>query len=91
MRQTVTLSDRLYHRLSTEARRRGFKSIEEFLESWALAEVDLERRQATARSIRGLRDHFRAKYGPAPDSVGLIRADRMRFGRVVSHLQVNVA
>jgi hypothetical protein len=48
------------------------------LESWALAEVDLERRQATVRSIRQLRDHFRAKYGLAPDSVDLIRADRMR-------------
>ncbi len=78
MSQTVTISDQLYKRLETEAQRRGLNSIEELLETWPLTATDQQQRQETVREIRALRQRLFAKYGEAPDSADLIRADRMR-------------
>jgi hypothetical protein len=78
MSQTVTISDQLYKRLETEARRRGLNSIEELLETWPLTAADQQQRQETVHEIRALRKRLFAKYGEAPDSTDLIHADRMR-------------
>ncbi len=78
MSQTVTVSDALYQRLTTEAERRGLNGVEDLLELWILGEQNNNQRRDTVRDIRAFRERMQAKYGETTDSVALLRADRMR-------------
>ena len=78
MSRTMTISDELYERLEAEARRRGLKTVEEFLERLQLREADLAHREEVVREIDRLREGLFARYGEMPDSVDLLREDRAR-------------
>jgi hypothetical protein len=78
MSQTVTVSDALYQRLTTEAERRGLNGVEDLLELWILGEQNNNQRRDTVRDIRAFRERMQTKYGETTDSVALLRADRMR-------------
>jgi len=78
MSQTVTVSDRLYKRLETEAYRRGLDSVEALLEAWTSGEHTNNQRSETVRAVRAFRERMQTKYGEAPDSVEFLHADRMR-------------
>jgi hypothetical protein len=78
MSQTVTVSDALYQRLTTEAERRGLNGVEDLLELWILGEQNNNQRCDTVRDIRAFRERMQTKYGETTDSVALLRADRMR-------------
>jgi hypothetical protein len=78
MSQTVTVSDALYKRLTTEAERRGLNGVEDLLELWILGEQNNNQRRDTVRDIRAFRERMQTKYGETTDSVALLRADRMR-------------
>jgi len=72
----ITISDEVYARLETEARRRGLDSIEQLLEQWPTPESESLRRQELVQQIDDLRNRLLAKYGEMPDSVELLREDR---------------
>lgn len=78
MSQTLTISDRLYHRLESTARQRGLQSIEQLLEWWQTTEVDLNQRHQAVRYVDSVRARLLASYGEMPDSTILIREDRER-------------
>ncbi len=78
MSQTVTVSDALYKRLTTEAERRGLNGVEDLFELWILGEQNNNQRRDTVRDIRAFRERMQTKYGETTDSVALLRADRMR-------------
>ncbi len=78
MSQTVTVSDALYKRLTTEVERRGLNGVEDLLELWILGEQNNNQRRDTVRDIRAFRERMQTKYGETTDSVALLRADRMR-------------
>jgi len=82
MSRILTISDDLYVQLESLSRSRGLSSIEELLEqsieSWQTTEDDLSDRQEVVQRIDELRERLFAKYGEAPVSVDLIRADRER-------------
>lgn len=76
MSHTVTISDRLYERLESETKQRGFTSIEQLLvELW---NSSLRQRQETVQQIDALRERLTARYGTMADSTGVIRDDRAR-------------
>lgn len=78
MSKTLSLPDDLYERLENAAHQKGFKNIEQLLESWQLAEIDLLKRRETVDKIDALRNRLFQRYGQMPDSVDLIREDRAR-------------
>jgi hypothetical protein len=78
MSRTLTISDELYARLESEARKRGVETIEELLDLLQLLETDLAPRENVVRQIDLLRDRLFARYGEMPDSVELLREDRAR-------------
>ncbi len=78
MSQTVIVSDNLYQRLETEVQRRGLKGVEELLELWTSGEHVEQQRHEAVRDIRAFRERMQTKYGEAPDSIELLRADRLR-------------
>lgn len=81
MGQVLKISDALYEELAAIARERGLQSIEELLqqmlETWRSEDKDLEYRQRIVEEIKLLREHLTSRYGPMPDSIELIRADRI--------------
>ncbi len=77
MPRTIILSDDVYERLQTIARRRGLQSVEQLLEAWQ-PEDDLQSRQATVERIDALRERLFVKYGEMADSTALLREDRDR-------------
>ncbi|HEX6288970.1 MAG TPA: hypothetical protein VFZ66_07255 [Herpetosiphonaceae bacterium] len=78
MSQTVIVSDTVYQRLQTEAKRRGLSRVEDLLELWTTGKHPDQQRHETVREIRAFRERMQTKYGEATDSVELLRADRMR-------------
>jgi len=78
MGRTVTISDDLYEKLTMAMQERGLQSIEQLLELWQADEAERQRRQEVVRTIDALRDRLYAQYGKMPDSVELIREDRVR-------------
>ncbi|MBI1801925.1 MAG: hypothetical protein HY259_13895 [Chloroflexi bacterium] len=78
MSQTVIVSDALYARLATAAKKSGFSSIEQLLEAWQVREDELRQRQDAVQHIDAVRERLAAIYGQQPDSVELIREDRLR-------------
>lgn len=86
MSRTITVSDEIYERLETEARARGLKSIEQFLEQLPmrrlehepLTEEELRRRREAVDRITTLQERLSKTYEMMPDSVDLIREDRER-------------
>lgn len=78
MSRTLNISDELYERLESEARRRGLKSVEELLRDLPLPEVDLASRVEVVRGIDELREQLFSRYGLMPDSVESLREDRAR-------------
>ncbi|HEU5011604.1 MAG TPA: hypothetical protein VFT66_03595 [Roseiflexaceae bacterium] len=78
MSQTVTISDNLYKRLKTEAQRHRLNSVEDLLELWASSDSNEVQRRKTVHAIRMFRERMQTNYGEAPDSVELLRTDRMR-------------
>jgi hypothetical protein len=77
MSRTVTISDDVYERLETTARRRGLQSVEQLLTEWQ-PDDDLPARQATVDRIDALRERLFTQYGEQPDSTTLLREDRDR-------------
>lgn len=77
MSRTVTVSDDVYERLETTARRRGLQSVEQLLTEWQ-PDDDRHARQATVDRIDALRERLFAQYGELPDSTMLLREDRDR-------------
>jgi hypothetical protein len=59
-------------------RARGLSSIEQLLEEWQSIEDELRRRQEVVRQIDAIRERLFTAYGEMPDSVGLVRDDRVR-------------
>lgn len=78
MSRTLTISDELYARLEAEARSRGLKTVEEFLDRLQIPEAELARREDVVREIDHLRERLFSRYGQMPDSVDLLREDRAR-------------
>ncbi len=82
MYQTLTVSDALFERLQSTARRGGFENVEELIQSlivvWDSYAEELARRHATARRIHALQERLTVKYGAMQDSVSLIQQDRER-------------
>jgi hypothetical protein len=78
MGRTLTISDELYARLESEARNRGFKTVEDLLDRMQIDEAGLARRNDVVREIDHLRERLFARYGKMPDSVDLLREDRAR-------------
>ncbi len=77
MSHTLIISDDVYKRLETIARRRGLESVEQLLAEWP-PDDDLQARQATVERIDALREHLFNKYGEMADSTALLREDRAR-------------
>ncbi len=78
MSRTLTISDELYARLESEARKRGVKTVEELLDLLQSLETDIALRKNVVRQIDLLRERLFARYGEMPDSVELVREDRAR-------------
>lgn len=78
MSQMVVVSDMLYQRLESEVQRRGLTGVEELLELWTASEHGEQQRHETVHGIRTFRERMQTQYGQAPDSVELVRTDRMR-------------
>lgn len=78
MSKTLSISDDLYERLEYVARQKGLYNIEQLLESWQTAEVNLYKRQETVNKIDALRNRLYHKHGQMPDSVTFIQEDRAR-------------
>jgi hypothetical protein len=76
MSRILTISDELYARLESEARNRGFKTVEELLNQMQIDEAGLASRNEVVREIDHLRERLFARYGEMPDSLGLLREDR---------------
>lgn len=79
MSRTLTISDELYERLESEARKRGVKTVEELLDRFESVETDIAVRENVVRQIDLLRERLFARYGQMPDSVELVREDRSRL------------
>ncbi len=82
MSHTLTISDDLYARLETAARRQGV-SVEEILHRWPLppqdeGDGDLRARRDAVRRSRELYAELEAHHGTFPDSTDLLRDDRAR-------------
>jgi hypothetical protein len=78
MSQTLTISDVLYTRLEQIAHARGFTSIEQLLEEWQAFEAERQQRIQVVQRIDQVREQRFATYGEMPDSVALLREDRLR-------------
>ncbi|MEK6324938.1 MAG: hypothetical protein AABN33_25120 [Acidobacteriota bacterium] len=78
MSRTLTISDELYERLESEARKRGVKTVEELLDRLQSLETDIALRENVVRRIDLLRERLFARYGQMPNSVELVREDRAR-------------
>jgi len=78
MSQTLTISDKLYKRLSKTTQVLGLNNVENLLEMWQEREDELRRRRKVVRQIDKARKQLFARYGEMPDSVELIQEDRMR-------------
>jgi predicted CopG family antitoxin len=78
MSRTLTISDELYERLESEARKRGVKTVEELLDRMQSLETHIPLRENVVRQIDVLRERLFARYGEMPDSVELVREDRAR-------------
>ena len=77
MSHTLTISDDVYDRLTSTARRRGLSSVEELLETWQ-SHDDLQTRQTAVARIDALREHIFNTHGEQGDSTALLRDDRAR-------------
>jgi hypothetical protein len=75
MNHTLVISDKLYTRLQCAAYRRGFKSIEQLLETWEDTEAQIQQRRQVVQRIDQLREAMFLTYGEMPDSTELIRED----------------
>ena len=71
MSRTLTLSDALYARLETTARKRGLSTIEQLLEELQPDGDDLASRQATVRRIDALQRFVNAVRSDFPNIVWL--------------------
>ena len=78
MSRTLTISDELYERLESEARKRGVKTVEELLDRLQSVDTEIPLRENVVRQIDVLRERLFARYGQMPDSVELVREDRAR-------------
>jgi hypothetical protein len=78
MSRTLTISDELYARLESQARKRGVKTVEELLDLLQSLETDIALRKNVVRQIDLIRKRLFARYGEMPDSVELLREDRAR-------------
>lgn len=78
MPQPLTISDTLYARLEQIARERGFQTIEQLLEAWQTFEDERQQRQQIVQRIDQVREQLFATYGEMPDSLELLREDRLR-------------
>ena len=78
MSQTLTISDKLYKRLSKTTQVLGLNNVENLLEMWQEREDELRRRRKIVRRIDGIRKQLLTRYGEMSDSVELIQEDRMR-------------
>jgi hypothetical protein len=78
MSQTLTISDVLYARLEQIAYARGFTSIEQLLEEWQAFEAERQQRTQVVPRIDQVREQRFDTYGELPDSVALLREDRLR-------------
>ncbi len=79
MSHTLTISDGLYGRLKSEAKRHGLSTIEQLLTGiWNEVEDNLRQRQETVRRIDALHERLVARYGMMNDSADLLREDRGR-------------
>jgi len=76
MSVTLTISEKTYKKLQSEAERKGFQNVEEFLEKLELEEND--NRREVVYGIIEFQKKMREKYGIMPNSVDLIREDRNR-------------
>lgn len=77
MSRTVIVSDDVYERLATTARRRGLQSVEQLLTQWQ-PDDDIPTRQATVARIDAVRERLHMHYGEMPDSTAFLREDRDR-------------
>jgi hypothetical protein len=78
MSQTLTISETLYARLEQIAHAHGFTSIEQLLEEWQAFEAERQQRIQVVQRIDQVREQLFATYGEMPDSVALLREDRLR-------------
>lgn len=76
MSVTLTISEKTYKKLQSEAERKGFQNVEQFLEKWELEDND--NRYEVVERIKEFQKRMREKYGIMPNSVDLIREDRNR-------------
>jgi hypothetical protein len=77
MSRVLTISDDLYSRLEQAARQQGLSGVEELLETWQANEEERWRREKSVERIDALRAQLLATYGEMPDSVELIRQERL--------------
>ncbi len=78
MSQTLTIPDTLYARLEQIAHARGFTRIAQLLEEWQAFEAERPQRTQIVPRIDQVREQRFATYGEMPDSVALLREDRLR-------------
>ncbi len=76
MSVTLTISEKTYKKLQSEAERKGFQNVEQFLEKWEVENSD--NRYEVVERIKEFQKRMREKYGVMPNSVDLIREDRNR-------------
>lgn len=76
MSVTITISDETYKKLETIAKSRGFEKVEDFLGEWE--ELELANRREVVDGIRKFHQRMKEKYGVMPNSVDILREDRMR-------------
>lgn len=82
MSQELTISDSLYSKLESLARKHGLKNVDELLQRLIEGEITntdkLRQRQEIVQRIHALRDDLLRKYGAMTDSTESIREDRER-------------
>lgn len=87
MSVTINIPEKTYKSLERQAYKRELESVEQFLEKLTeqfetqeaeTREKELERRRGLGKEIRAFRKKMKEKHGVMPNSVEILREDRMR-------------
>lgn len=87
MSVAINVSEKIYKLLERQAQQREMENVEQFLEKLSEEfetkaaeerEKELARRRELGNEIREFRQKMKEKYGVMPNSVEILREDRMR-------------
>ena len=89
MSVTLKISEETYKKLQNTAMAHGKHNVEQLLEDWqdetVTSEENLAHRKQVGIQIRNFQKQMLEKYGVMPDSTELVREDRERNERKISH------